>query len=74
MSQNPNPFQQQLPRAAIVGIVLAVAAVILFVVIYLALSDQQPPIRLFVSLCVPPGILAIAVGAFILIRSGRENR
>lgn len=72
MSQNPGPLQQQLPRAAIVGVGLAIAAIVLFLVIYMAMSDQQPPIRLFVSLCVPPGVLAIAIGAFILIRGGRD--
>jgi lipopolysaccharide export LptBFGC system permease protein LptF len=77
MSESPNPFDgQRLKRASIVGVVLAVGAVALFLVLWTLLGnsglDQFP--RLIISLCVPPAVLALLVGAYFLITQSRRQR
>jgi hypothetical protein len=67
MTPPPNPMQQQLTRALVLGAIAAIAAVLLFIVVWLALEDTEPAIRLFSALCLPPGVLAIIIGAYILV-------
>ncbi|MCS7072036.1 MAG: hypothetical protein NZM00_11060 [Anaerolinea sp.] len=67
MTPPPNPMQQQLTRALVLGAIAAIAAVLLFIVVWLALEDAEPAIRLFSALCLPPGVLAIIIGAYILV-------
>lgn len=67
MTQPPNPMQQQLSRALVLGAIAAIAAVLLFVVVWMALEGAEPAIRLFSALCLPPGVLAIIIGAYILL-------
>jgi lipopolysaccharide export LptBFGC system permease protein LptF len=69
MGQTPTPTPP-LRTPLIVGGVIAGAAVVLFIVLWVILgsagvSNTQ---RLFISLCVPPAFLAAGVGAFVLFR------
>ncbi|MDZ4764739.1 MAG: hypothetical protein SGI73_09320 [Chloroflexota bacterium] len=65
MNQTPAP---KLRTPLIIGGVLAVTGILLFVILWVVLgsaglSNVQ---RLFISLCLPPAILAGGVGAFVL--------
>ena len=65
----PNPVNRKaLSRASIVGAVLGVVGIILFVVLWVVfgqLGMTQIP-RILLSLCVPPAILALLIGAYAL--------
>lgn len=62
--------QKQMSSAVVVGGLLAVLAIGLFIVLYVVLGsvglDAAP--RLFVSMCVPPAVLALLVGGFALYK------
>ncbi len=71
MSNSPSPLNgRNLTRAGVIGLGLAVLAIVLFLVLWLVLGsfklDAMP--RLFASLCVPPAILAAIMGVYILTR------
>ena len=71
MSNSPSPLNgRNLTRAGVIGLVLAVLAIVLFMVLWVVLGsfklDAMP--RLFASLCVPPAILAAIMGVYILTR------
>jgi lipopolysaccharide export LptBFGC system permease protein LptF len=71
MTNPPSPVNRRnLTRASIVGVILAVLAIVLFIVLWFVLGsfklDTMP--RLFVSLCIPPTVLAALIGAYILIK------
>ncbi len=77
MSETPNPLNtQRLTRASIAGVILAVAGVIAFVILWIVLGnagvDQFP--RLIVSLCVPPALIAMLVGGYFLLIQPRSPR
>lgn len=63
----PPDLNQQIPRIVLLGAVIGVAAILLFLVFWLILEGQPNAVRLFVSLCLPPGIMALLVGAYILV-------
>jgi hypothetical protein len=71
MSNTPSPLNgRNLTRAGVAGAVLAILAIVLFVVLWVVLGsfkmDAMP--RLFASLCVPPAVLAGIMGVYILTR------
>jgi hypothetical protein len=71
MSKSPSPLNgRNLTRAGVAGVVLALLAIVLFGVLWVVLGtfkmDAMP--KLFVSLCVPPIILAGIMGVYILTR------
>ena len=71
MSNSPSPLNgRNLTRAGVIGLVLAVLAIVLFLVLWVILGsfklDAMP--RLFASLCVPPAVLAGIMGIYILTR------
>lgn len=58
-----------LSRAAVVGLGLAVGAVVLFGALWVLLGNagvEQFP-RLMLSICVPPAVIAALVGGFFLL-------
>lgn len=67
MSTSPHP--PSLRRPLIIGGGLALAAVVLFILLWVIMGNAgiEALPRLLVSLCVPPAILAVVVGAYILI-------
>lgn len=74
MSNNPNPIRTGLSRGSIIGLVLAVLAIILFVVLWLVLGSlnvSQFP-RLMASLCLPPAAIAALIGIYMLFGRSRS--
>lgn len=67
MTNTPNPINRNaLSRGLIAGAVLAVLGIILFFVLWNALSGTEQLARLFIALCVPPGIIGVIVGVYAL--------
>ena len=76
MSNSPSPLNgRNLTRAGIAGAVLAVLAIVLFLVLWVVLGtfrmDAMP--RLFASLCIPPAIIAGILGVYILVRKPKVS-
>lgn len=67
----PEPLEKQLPRVAMLGAVVGIAGILLFVVLWMVLEGQPNTVRLFVSLCLPPGIMALLVGGYMLVSRPR---
>ncbi|MCZ2099622.1 MAG: hypothetical protein LC121_25825 [Anaerolineae bacterium] len=70
----PNPVNRRaLSRASIFGAILGVAAIILFVVFWVVFGNLGVTqfARLFLALCLPPGIIAAIVGGYVLIARPR---
>jgi lipopolysaccharide export LptBFGC system permease protein LptF len=59
----------------IVGAVLAVAGIGLFVLVWLVLGEAgaAPAPRLFSALCLPPAVIALLLGAYVLVLRGRRH-
>ncbi len=53
-------------KTLLAGLALAVAAVGLFLVLWFALGNLEPFLRLFLSVCVPPALIAAVLGVYIL--------
>ncbi len=71
MSNSPSPLNgSNLTRAGVAGAVLAVLAIVLFIVLWVVLGSfkMDAMARLFASLCIPPAILAGIMGVYILTR------
>ena len=66
--------KRALSRAGVVGGALAVAGIVLFVILWVVLSDMAQFPRLIVSLCVPPAIMAALVGGYILFGPKRPQQ
>lgn len=54
-------------KPLIAGAILAVVGIALFFVIYIALANNEPVVRLFVAMCVPPAIIAAIIGVYVLV-------
>ncbi len=69
MSNSPNPIRRALSRASIIGAVLGIGAIILFIVLWVALSgtDLSLIARILLSLCIPPALLAALMGVYLLV-------
>jgi len=73
-SPTPSPVNRNaLSRASLVGAILGTLSIILFVVLWIVLGKigaaQMP--RLFLSLCIPPVIVASLFGAYVLYSRSR---
>lgn len=67
MTNTPNPVNRKaLSRGLIAGAVLAMLGIMLFFVLWGALSGSGQVARLFVSLCVPPVIIGVVIGVYRL--------
>ena len=69
MANNPSPLNKQsLSKATIAGSVMAVGGIILFLILYAALTNAgaDPVQRVVVALCVPPMLMALLVGGYFL--------
>jgi nitrate reductase gamma subunit len=60
---------KRLTRATLIGVVLAVLGVVLFLVIYVAMTNAgvAPAPRLFTAMCVPPAVIGIIIGLYALL-------
>lgn len=69
MNQPPDPLNLlHLARASRIGLVLVVAGVVLFLILWAILGNAgigQIP-RLALSICLPPALIALAVGGYFL--------
>ena len=77
MTNSPSPVNKQnLSRATMAGAAMAVGGIILFLILYAALSnagvDTLP--RVLLALCAPPALMAALVGGYFLLgRRGKSN-
>ena len=77
MSNSPTPTnpdnRKALSRASVAGAILGVVGIGLFLVLWFVfgkLGLTQTP-RILLSLCVPPALLAVLMGAYVLIARPR---
>lgn len=71
MSNSPPPMNKNnLTRAGIAGIGLAILGIVLFIVLWVVLGSAQLAAapRLFASMCIPPAIIAGIIGVYVLIK------
>lgn len=62
------PPQSNLSRALIFGAVLAIGGIGLFLLLYFVIfSGLEDASRLLISLIVPPLVMGVVVGAYILV-------
>lgn len=74
MGESPNtPVSRRLLRAQIAVAGLAVLGIILFIVLYVAFEGQTQLTRLLISLCIPPVVIALFVGTYLLVTAGRPK-
>jgi len=63
-----------LSQAGIAGVVLAVVGIVLFIGIYFGLQSlgvgDFP--RLMLALCVPPALMAVGIGAYLLATAQQQ--
>jgi hypothetical protein len=72
MTQSPSPSpvnKQNLSKASVAGIAMAIGGIILFVLLYAALGNAgvDALTRMLVALCVPPALMAALVGGYFLL-------
>jgi MFS-type transporter involved in bile tolerance (Atg22 family) len=75
MSNSPGPLNKQnLSRATIAGSALAAGGIILFLILYYALANAGVDAlsRVVLALCVPPAVMAVLVGGYVLF--GKKNK
>jgi lipopolysaccharide export LptBFGC system permease protein LptF len=75
MAETPTPSgERQILNIQIYVLILVVTAIGLFGLIWLVLGElgATGATRLFASLCLPPGIIALLIGIYVLLRD--ENK
>ena len=73
---SPGPLNQSnLTRAGIIGAVLAVVGIGLFFALWIGMGQAGVEVvpRLFSSICVPPLIIGLLVGAYALVSRSRRS-
>ena len=76
MKPSPDPLNRHtLTRASIAGAGLAIGGILLFFMLWFALgaADVGPFAQLRLSLCIPPALIAAAVGLFFLRTQARRD-
>jgi heme/copper-type cytochrome/quinol oxidase subunit 4 len=64
----------RLVRALVVGAVLAVGAILLFLFLYMVvLAGMDSAVRLFGSLCTPPLVILVVIGAYFVFIQGKDE-
>jgi len=72
MGQSPNPIDpQRVWRAQIYVGILSVLGIALFGGLWVVLGDAGMSAfpRLFISMCIPPALIALIVGGYFLMRA-----
>lgn len=69
MSSAPNPLNDRLKKALIAGTLLSAIAIALFLILWVLLGSAgvEQTVRLLMSLCLPPAIIAAILGVYILL-------
>lgn len=77
MTQTPGPLNgKSLTRASVAGFGLATLGILLFVILWVVLGQAgfQPAARLIAALCIPPAVIALILGIYVLfVRPNRKN-
>ena len=77
MNETPDPINKRsLTRASVAGAIIGASAVITFIVLWIILGNwgMDQFARLVISVCIPPALIALIMGAyFLLIRSNHDN-
>jgi hypothetical protein len=74
MSNTPEPLNQtNLSRGLVAGALLAVLGIGLFIGLWVIMGSMgvSNAARLLVSLCIPPAIIALIIGGYVLLRPRR---
>jgi hypothetical protein len=70
MSSNPNPFEgRNLKPMLLGGVILAIIGILVFIGLWVLLGTlgfEQFP-RLILSMCVPPAVIGVLLGFYVLI-------
>jgi hypothetical protein len=77
MSESPQPLNtRNLSRATIIATGMGIVGIVMFVVLWVVLSqtDLDAIARLLIAFCIPPGLMAGGVGAFMLLRPGGNKQ
>jgi len=77
MAHSPSPLNRQsLTRATMVGASLAVGGIVLFMILYAALGSGGlgSLARMVVALCIPPALMAVAMGGYFLLGRRKDKR
>ncbi len=77
MSNPNNPVNKEsLSKASIAGIGMAVGGIILFLVLYVVLTNAGADAltRVVIALCVPPALMAALVGGYFLIKQPQGKK
>ncbi|MDX2160072.1 MAG: hypothetical protein SF162_01980 [bacterium] len=67
----PQPSQptgrQRLTRGLLLGGILAVVGVLLFILLWNTLNSLENAPRLFIAMCIPPAVIALVMGVYLLV-------
>jgi hypothetical protein len=77
MGNTPNPLNQKnLTRATVIASGMAAGGIVLFLVLYFAMSSAgvDALARVVVALCVPPAIMAVVIGGYFLVKRSSTQR
>ena len=75
MGQQPTPSGgRQILNSQLYVLLLTIAAIGLFAAIWVILGElgASGATRLFASLCLPPGIIALLIGLYVLLRGDND--
>ncbi len=75
MSDSPNPTSNRpYYRAGIIGALVGILAIILFLFLWLLLSDVETLPRLVIAVCVPPGVMTVIIGGYIMNTQAKKSK
>lgn len=75
MSDSPNPTSNRsYYRAGILGALVGILAIVLFLFLWLVLNDVATLPRLVIAVCVPPGVMTIIIGGYILNMQAKKSK
>lgn len=64
---------KQISRTVLGGLIVAAVAIGLFLLLWSALSGLDSFVRLFLSVCIPPAVMAAIVGIFFIATRARAD-
>lgn len=73
MMTPPSPLNgQRISRVALAGLILAGVGIALFIVLWIVLGQAglEAVPRLIASICIPPGVIAVILGVYVLFFRG----